>query len=413
MIHRLKAAAALLLTGSMLFVACKKDPVPPPPPVDTGNCNQSGKIEVVQCGLGIWGDYYIRTDAGKLIKPCGGIEPGFKMQPGQRIRFSTRNLKPGESCIPGNPAQITCVTYPQPDMAQVITCIKPIMDDNTGNCNTQGVIVNMGCAWGSWQGLWIKTNDGKLIKPCVVLDKSFSPKEGTPIIFGMRDLLPGETCPPSPLMCPETAKPDLIKAITCVRVANNSGGSDKCETLATVIENGGNCKYLIKLDNGSILEPYSIPASFQLRHGQRVKIGYDPSIKVASRCNGQPAIITCIEEVQDPNMGCKPTIIGPAPANRSPFTILNATLSGSCLKLKVGFSGCSDKYRKFDLFWSGEFEPTGALRALVKLRDLAEEEACQAYFTREYSFDVSAINKLGAPTPVLIRIEGYNQELNY
>lgn len=60
------------------------------------------------------------------------------------------------------------------------------------------------------------------------------------------------------------------------------------------------CKYIIELDNGTILQPSVIDQNFVLRDSQRVVIDYK-LIRLATTCMlGSPAEITCIREIVTP-----------------------------------------------------------------------------------------------------------------
>ncbi|MBN1416918.1 MAG: PKD domain-containing protein [Bacteroidales bacterium] len=61
------------------------------------------------------------------------------------------------------------------------------------------------------------------------------------------------------------------------------------------------CHYIIELDSGPKLEPVHVPDSFEFYDGQRVILGYEPLLDVASICMvGIPAYITCIREISEP-----------------------------------------------------------------------------------------------------------------
>jgi PKD repeat protein len=61
------------------------------------------------------------------------------------------------------------------------------------------------------------------------------------------------------------------------------------------------CNFIIELDSGPKLEPVSFVYPFDLYDGQRVIVGYEPLLDVASICMvGIPAEITCIREIPVP-----------------------------------------------------------------------------------------------------------------
>jgi hypothetical protein len=86
--------------------------------------------------------------------------------------------------------------------------------------------------------------------------------------------------------------------LTCVTIIDSSA---MCQHTGTVVDNSGldGCGFIIKLDNGEVLEPVSIPLYFQLYNNQRVKLSYKERTDMASTCMmGKIVDITCIEEIE-------------------------------------------------------------------------------------------------------------------
>lgn len=83
----------------------------------------------------------------------------------------------------------------------------------------------------------------------------------------------------------------------CKTIRVNTG--NECNLRGTVINYSGldGCGFIIELDNGSKLEAVKYPDDIELHDSMRVKLSYVP-VNAASICMvGQPAIITCIEEI--------------------------------------------------------------------------------------------------------------------
>lgn len=65
------------------------------------DCNLSGTMIRVPCGTSIYDNLWIRTDNGKLVRPClQSFRPicPIVLKVGNRVKFSYRNLSSGESC---------------------------------------------------------------------------------------------------------------------------------------------------------------------------------------------------------------------------------------------------------------------------------------------------------------------------
>lgn len=291
---------------------------------------------------------------------------------------------------------------------------------SAGNCEQKGMIEMVPCGSGAWGNLWIRTSNGKLLKPCQVLVQGFTPAAGMKISFSAKDPARNAQCieiEDKENTCVRAPEYDMLKVITCIKASNPQ--NNLCNTLATVKRVAlDGCKWILILDNGTKLEPYGIPESFTMEDGMRVSIAYDDHIKVASVCMvGKPAQILCIQRVRTcgtpPPVPCTPILVGDnVKEGGNPFSIQKAELTGNCLHLTVGFSGCSDQYRKFALIWDGATNPGNATDFYnFTLADAGQREMCDAYFTKTYSFDISKVlknsktgNKQGS-----INIAGYNQ----
>ena len=115
----------------------------------------------------------------------------------------------------------------------------------------------------------------------------------------------------------------LVALNSCSLVDRSEDATPACTTLATVKDMRGldGCRFILVLDNGERLQPVQIfrcgnePAGqtvnnplsqFELKDGQRVKIGYKESTMPTICMVGKTVELTCITEVS------------PAPASPEP-----------------------------------------------------------------------------------------------
>ncbi|MBP7260871.1 MAG: hypothetical protein KBB37_06265 [Bacteroidia bacterium] len=127
--------------------ACQKEPPPPP---SSGNCEQTGFIEAVPCGDGAWGNLYIRTSNGYLLKPCRNLVQNFVPADGMKIRFSATDPNSSDPCITTPDTKYNCFQPAHHDMVKVITCIKAVEETPSNKCNTLATVKQValdGCKW--------------------------------------------------------------------------------------------------------------------------------------------------------------------------------------------------------------------------------------------------------------------------
>lgn len=79
----------------------------------------------------------------------------------------------------------------------------------------------------------------------------------------------------------------------------------------------------------------------------------------------------------------------PAQLHRSPWLLLEHSVSGPRLNLRVGFSGCQPEHA-FALWMSGGFMESMPPRAALTLVH-ETQELCEAYFTRDLGFDLGPL----------------------
>src|SRR5262245_13871186 len=75
---------------------------------------------------------------------------------------------------------------------------------------------------------------------------------------------------------------------------------------------------------------------------------------------------------------------------QDPYALLEATLTGDILTLRVGFSGCSPDHR-FTLYAGRYFQESIPVQTPLVLSHDALGESCEAYFERTLRFDLDPI----------------------
>lgn len=173
----------------------------------------------------------------------------------------------------------------------------------------------------------------------------------------------------------------------------------------------------IRMDNGTFIQPcdqsFQTFQALDFKEGDRVQFSYR-KINGPSACDQMvrclaavpqhtPAIIDCIR-VTDPAEGdCGSLLTKPEPEGGH-VTVLNAAISGNMLKLKIGYSGCSQMPdSEFELTWNGALAKSLPPQAQLYINSI-RTEACQAYFTKDLCFDISAI-RYAANQPVKVIIQ--------
>lgn len=117
----------------------------------------------------------------------------------------------------------------------------------------------------------------------------------------------------------------------------------------------------------------------------------------------------------DPRASCeKLAIVNELKFDNAPnggATILSAVISGDCLTIQFGASGCSGVSWKKSLIGSPLILESQPPQRQVKFA-LENNEACAAYFTEYASFDITSFRVSGTQT-VLINLSGYDNQLVY
>ncbi|MBP9186607.1 MAG: hypothetical protein KBE91_12010 [Bacteroidia bacterium] len=182
-----------------------------------------------------------------------------------------------------------------------------------------------------------------------------------------------------------------------------------CNTTGTIVSvtcgTGVLGNLWIKVDGSNDLLIQPCEQSFQtfaplvFSEGDRVKFSYSELTK-PGECDQQitclaalpyhkKTILHCITKI--PNTDCGSIIINKNATYDNTVSILNASLTGSTLTLKIGYSGCNEQPKSnFELQWNGDLLESLPLQTTLFLNS-KNRQMCQAYFTQELCFDISKL----------------------
>ena len=74
------------------------------------------------------------------------------------------------------------------------------------------------------------------------------------------------------------------------------------------------------------------------------------------------------------------------------FFIISSNIDDDCLTLTIGFSGCDDNH-EIDLVTDGAVAESFPVQIFFKLDDL-NPQLCEAYFEKEYQYDLDELDQL-------------------
>ncbi len=93
------------------------------------------------------------------------------------------------------------------------------------------------------------------------------------------------------------------------------------------------------------------------------------------------------------------------------FNIISASISGNCLNIEVGSSGCSGESWRWELVDSEGIMESYPVQRNIRLI-LENQEMCQAVFTQYLSFDLNPI-RIDDYGEIVLNMEGIDQSLVY
>ncbi len=179
----------------------------------------------------------------------------------------------------------------------------------------------------------------------------------------------------------------------------------------------GSCGIIIELDNGNRIQPQYYPSGFKFTSGQRVLVEYTELANVVSSCDrGAAADIQYIEE-----LSCAPYVdlyfSNYDSLARDPVYIHEAYMDGDCLQIMLSYSGGCQEHT-IDLARMHPWTASCSTVPTFEIRHNANDDLCEAYFTKELRFDLSPLKEEGKTefvlTARLTNGEMYNEifELN-
>jgi hypothetical protein len=211
---------------------------------------------------------------------------------------------------------------------------------------------------------------------------------------------------------------------------HNGGGNTALVKGTMVIQNCGLSIYgkslWIKTDDGQLLQPceqsFQTLCPIDLKEGDRVEFKYH---KYTGSLNGfeiyckmahfyfTRATIDFINVIKT-NSECSPVSISKDfdQLNMAGVNILNAKIENNKLVLNIGFSGCDNATKRFQLI-AKELPNAGPIPAFeVKMID-DNTQMCQAYFTKEICYDLTTLKNPVSSKVVSIHLVGYDKVLQF
>jgi hypothetical protein len=157
----------------------------------------------------------------------------------------------------------------------------------------------------------------------------------------------------------------------------------------------GNCGFVIELDNGSKIQPLYYPDSFTFAEGQRVLVDYVELPNVISGCNlGTSCEIKSAEELSG-----APYVdlyyYNYDSLKNDAVEIREVFVDGNCLQIKLSYSGGCQEHT-IDL---ARIHPSCGTPPLppptFEIRHNANNDLCEAYFTKVFRFDLTPLKLAG------------------
>lgn len=174
----------------------------------------------------------------------------------------------------------------------------------------------------------------------------------------------------------------------------------------------GDCGFVIELDNGNKIIPMYYPKDHTFTNGQRVLVEYYELDQVSTACDRG---IAC-EIVYAEELSCAKYVDlyfeNYDSLARDPVHLQEAFVDGNCLYFKVSYSGgCQD--HTIDLARMHPWTASSSNIVTFEIRHNANDDLCEAWFTKEFRFDLSELKKEGKKefvlTAKLLNGEVYNK----
>ena len=194
----------------------------------------------------------------------------------------------------------------------------------------------------------------------------------------------------------------LTVIVLALASCNNSDDEIKLDDTGMVIDyaGSGNCGFVIELDNGNRILPLYYPEGFTFAQGQRVHVEYVELSTTVSSCDrGIPADVVFIEE-----LNCTSYVdlyfSNYDSLARDPIYLHEAFVDENCLQIKISYSG-GCKQHTIDLARMHPWIPGSSTVPVFEIRHNGNGDMCEAYFTREFRFDLSPLKAEGIKEFVL------------
>lgn len=162
----------------------------------------------------------------------------------------------------------------------------------------------------------------------------------------------------------------------------------------------GNCGFVIELDKGNRIQPLYYPEGFTFTHGQRVLIEYVELTNVVSGCDrGTACEVKYAEE-----LSCSAYVDlyfnNYDSLARDPVYIHEAFVDDDCLQIKLSYSGGCQEHI-IDLARMHPWTASSSTVPTFEIRHNANGDLCEAYFTKEFRFDLKPLKLEGKTEFVL------------
>ncbi|MCY1719613.1 NigD-like N-terminal domain-containing protein [Prolixibacteraceae bacterium Z1-6] len=174
----------------------------------------------------------------------------------------------------------------------------------------------------------------------------------------------------------------------------------------------GNCGFVIELDNGKGIQPLYYPEDFTFTNGQRVLVEYTELDNIINGCDrGIACKVNYIEE-----LACAPYVDlyfeNYDSLARDPVYLHEAYVDGNCLYFRISYSGGCQKHN-IDLARMHPWTANSDNIPTFEIRHNSNDDLCEAYFTKEFRYDLSSLIDEGKKefvlTAKLVNNEFYNK----
>jgi len=155
------------------------------------------------------------------------------------------------------------------------------------------------------------------------------------------------------------------------------------------------CGFVIEMDDGSKIQPFHYPEEFEFVQGQRVLVDYVVLPNVIPVCDkGTACDILTVEE-----LSCGALLTDLYTHNydslaNDPVQLHEATVNGSCLNVKLSFSGGCQNH-KIELARIHPENQEEDEIPVLEIRHDAKGDMCEAWLTQEIQFDLTPLKEDG------------------